>query len=191
MQTTKIIFDGQTVKQLAVQLCYPVRDDLDALWKYINLLSQEQTFLIFQGEEISLDDETAWLNARLDRITQKQSVMLLAFHDHTLIACAEVDMLSGVKRHIGDLGISVALSYRGRGVGELLMQKVIEAALAELPGLEVITLEVFGNNSVAMSLYKKLGFMEFGRIPGGIIHRAAYVDAVYMYRLRNSLDARN
>ena len=191
MQTPRIIFDGQTTKGLAVQLRYPVRDDLDALWKYINVLSKEQTFLIFQGEEISLEDETGWLNAKLDQIARKQSIMLLAFHADELIGCAEIDMLHGVKRHIGDFGISIAQPYRGRGVGELLMQNVIESAYVELPGLEIITLEVFGNNAVAMNLYQKLGFKEFGRIPGGIIHRAAYIDAVYMVRVRNPIDLPN
>ena len=185
MQPARVIFEGQTAKGLAVQLRYPVRDDLKALWEYINKLSQERTFLLFQGEEISYDDETAWLNNQLDQIARKQSVMLLASHDNMLIGCASIDMLHGVKRHTGGFAISVAQDYRGRGVGELLIQQVIEVALAELADLEIITLEVFGNNPVAISLYKKLGFNEFGRIPGGIIHREAHVDAVYMYRLRH------
>ena len=185
MQPSSMKFEGHTTKGLAVGLRPPIPSDLPALWAYINKLSKEQTFLLFQGEEISYEDETVWLDTQLDRIARKQSVMLLALHFEELIGCAGIDMLDGVKRHTGGFGISVAQEYRGRGVGELLMQRVIEEAFAELEGLEIITLEVFGNNPVGMNLYKKLGFTEFGRLPSGIIHRQDQVDAVYMYRHRN------
>ena len=185
MQPPKIAFEGFTPKGLAVKLRYPVPDDVNALWEYINQLSTEQTFILFQGEEIAIDDETAWLNDKLQSIAHKQSVMVLALYGLELIGVAEIDKLDHVNRHIGSLGISVAYNYRGRGVGELLMKIVIAEALLELAGLKIITLEVFGNNSVAQNLYGKLGFTEYGRIPGGIIHRDTPVDDVYMFRRCN------
>jgi ribosomal protein S18 acetylase RimI-like enzyme len=184
MQPHSTVFEGQTAKGLEIQLRYPTADDLSALWQYINLLSKEQTYLIFQGEEVSYDDEAAWLKSKLDHIASKQAVMLLAFHGNELIAASEVDLLRGIKRHTGSLGISVAQKYRGQGVGEVLIRHVISTSYEELSGLEIITLEVFGNNPIAINLYRKVGFTEFGRIPGGIIHRGSQVDAVYMYQYK-------
>ncbi|HVO71049.1 MAG TPA: GNAT family N-acetyltransferase [Aggregatilineaceae bacterium] len=178
----KIVFEGQTTKGLSVYLRYPTFDDLHALWEYINTLSQERTFLLVQGETISYDDETTWLKNQIEQIAHKQEVMIAALHGATLIGNTAIGLGRGVKRHVGTFGISVARDYRGQGVGELLARTVIDEAVAQLPGLQLIELEVFGNNPIAMSLYRKVGFVEYGRIPGGILHHGEPVDAVYMYR---------
>ena len=62
------------------------------------------------------------------------------------------------------------------------METVISKCIASLPRLKIITLSVFGNNTIAFELYKKLGFTEYGRLPGAILHREQFVDHVYMYR---------
>jgi hypothetical protein len=31
-------------------------------------------------------------------------------------------------------------------------------------------------------MYHKFGFVEYGRLPEGVLHHQAYVDTVYMYR---------
>ena len=56
--------------------------------------------------------------------------------------------------------IAVRSSWRGSGLGELLMIGGIEAAIAR--NSRVVTLEVRVSNSVAISLYKKYGFKKIG-----------------------------
>lgn len=51
-----------------------------------------------------------------------------------------------------------------------------------LDGLRLVQLHVFGNNELALRLYEKHGFIEFGRLPDGVLHRGEYVDGIYMYR---------
>lgn len=57
--------------------------------------------------------------------------------------------------------IAVAPSHRGRGLGELLLLTAIDVAF-ELGAIE-LTLEVRESNTVAQSMYSKLGFQVVGR----------------------------
>jgi L-phenylalanine/L-methionine N-acetyltransferase len=83
---------------------------------------------------------------------------------------------------VGALGMSVAQSYRGEGIGTLLLETVLKEAAAQFPHLRIIMLEVFSDNTLAIAMYQKFGFVKYGRLPEGILHNQAYVDTVYMYR---------
>jgi RimJ/RimL family protein N-acetyltransferase len=99
-----------------------------------------------------------------------------------LIGIAGIDMKDKTESHEGVFGISLAKDYRGEGIGKILMRLVLEEAESNLPPLRIITLGVFSNNSLAMEMYKKFGFKEYGRLPKGVLHRGEYVDHVYMYK---------
>jgi ribosomal protein S18 acetylase RimI-like enzyme len=177
------LFEGQTIKGAHVVLRYPERGDLRALWEFINSLSKEQTFLLVQGEEISLQDEEHYLTRQIDSIARNQAVQVLALSKGALIGNADISLLDGgSQQHVGGLGIAVSQEFRGQGIGRLLMETVISEATRHLPGLQMITLQVFGNNSTAIALYKSLGFTEYGRLPRGFKHRGKYVDDVYMVK---------
>lgn len=72
-------------------------------------------------------------------------------------------------RHSVDLGISVRSSHRGRGMGRLILAHAINWARS-IPELQLITLEVYADNTNAIALYQSLGFIESGRQPLGLIH---------------------
>ncbi len=69
------------------------------------------------------------------------------------------------------LNIAVSPDLQGEGMGEILLRWLIEEARKRES--EMIFLEVRLSNSVAQSLYQKLGFNEIGmrrdyyRVPGG------------------------
>jgi ribosomal-protein-alanine N-acetyltransferase len=58
------------------------------------------------------------------------------------------------------VAIAVRSAYRRRGLGELLLAKAIEVALANHQ--EVVTLEVRRSNQSAQSLYEKYRFLHVG-----------------------------
>jgi RimJ/RimL family protein N-acetyltransferase len=67
-----------------------------------------------------------------------------------------------VSRHgFGEFGMLVDRDWRGRGVGSALLQATVEWARGH--GLHKLCLEVFAQNSAAIALYRKYGFMEEGR----------------------------
>lgn len=68
----------------------------------------------------------------------------------------EVEKLS----HQSLFVIIVDEKYRGKGIGTLLIKELIR--LGKKRGVEILHLEVYDKNP-AVSLYKRLGFKEYGR----------------------------
>jgi len=61
------------------------------------------------------------------------------------------------------LNLAVHPDFRRRGIAQALTDRLIEHAREA--GIKRITLEVRPSNEAALSLYGKLGFSEYGRIP--------------------------
>lgn len=178
----KIVFEGLSKKGNKIVICCPTREDAQIFCDYINALSKEKTFVRFQGEEIKLEDEIKYLDTQLERIIKKQTVQLLVFCNNKLIGISGIDMKDKTESHEGVFGISIARGYREEGIGEKLMQTVLEEAVRSMPQLRIITLGVFGDNTLAKSIYEKFGFKEYGRLPNGSLHKEQYVDHIYMYK---------
>ena len=58
--------------------------------------------------------------------------------------------------------VAVGKAYQGRGVGRALTEALV--AKARTAGIEVLTLDVRGDNEAALTLYRSLGFNEYGRL---------------------------
>lgn len=90
-------------------------------------------------------------------------------------------------KHRAALGISIIQDYWNLGIGTILMNEVIEI-MTNL-GYEQLELDVMGNNERAISLYKKVGFIECGRLPHGIKFKdGRYCDLVTMVKVLKRLD---
>lgn len=179
----KIVFKGNSDKGKEMVIRYPTVEDLKKMWEYINEISKEKTFIRFQGEEVSLEGEEKFLSSELEKINKNQSVQLLVFHQDKLIGIAEIDMKDKIGRHQGVLGISILKDFRGEGIGSILMQCVLDEAKKNLSELEIVVLGVFANNSLAIEMYQKFGFVEYGKLPKGIKLEEGYVDHIYMYKV--------
>lgn len=160
---------------------YPNMSDATAMCDYINALSQEQTFIRFQGEKISLAEETMFLENTLAKIQQLGAVMLLGFLNNKLVAVSGIEMKDKTESHEGVLGISLSAAVRGQGIGKLLMELILKEA-ANIPDLLLVTLEVFSINQVAINLYQKCGFVKYGLLPGGVKYKDGFVDRLLMYK---------
>lgn len=153
--------------------------------RYINTLSTEQTFIRFQGEQISLEDEKTFLDKRLKAIENKEDVTLLAFYNGQLIGISGIEMKDKIERHLGVFGISVAKKFRGIGIGEELTRLTLLEAENKLAELKIVTLEVISSNINAQNLYKKLGFIQYGLLPKGNIYKGNLIDNMLMYKTLN------
>jgi RimJ/RimL family protein N-acetyltransferase len=182
MHEERVVFEGQSAKGLPLLLRYPISSDVEAMRDFINTLSRERTFIVFQGEQLSLEEEQQYVARKLEQIARNEAIQLLAFSEEKLIGSSDITLSSGVDAHVGAFGLVIADGFRGQGIGKLLMESVVSEAIANLPRLKIITLGVFGNNAIAIDLYEKLGFTEYGRLPGAVLHREQFVDHVYMYR---------
>ena len=62
--------------------------------------------------------------------------------------------------HVADLGLMVAASHRGRGIGRVLLEQAV--AWARDAGVRKIELHVFPWNDPAIRLYERFGFRREG-----------------------------
>nr|MBA3347059.1 GNAT family N-acetyltransferase [Actinomycetota bacterium] len=84
--------------------------------------------------------------------------------------------------HVADLGLMVAVTHRGRGIGRLLLDQA--AAWARDAGVRKLELHVFPWNEPAIRLYERFGFEREGVRREHYRRDGAYVDAILMaYRV--------
>lgn len=177
----KIVFKGAANDGTPYLIRSPKRTDLQELWRYINEISQEKTYISLQGEEISLKEERAFLNSALQKIKTNQSVFLVVESGNKIVGIAEVTKKGRAEKHTGVFGITLAKNYRSKGIGKKLMQLVIEESKKKLEGLRIIRLVCFAENNTACKLYVSLGFKEYGRLPGGLLYKGEPSDELMMY----------
>ncbi|WP_349730236.1 GNAT family N-acetyltransferase [Peribacillus frigoritolerans] len=85
--------------------------------------------------------------------------------------------------HKGSFGMMIRKNYRGKGMGKELLKALLEWAEAN-PFIEKVSLGVFSTNQRAISLYKKMGFVEEGRkIKEFKMSEREYVDDIIMYKM--------
>ena len=88
------------------------------------------------------------------------------------------------RRHAAYLGMAVRDDYQGKGIGKRLMEAVLEIADRWLD-LERIELHVFADNTPAIHLYEKFGFVKEGTMTRFAFRNGEYVDGIAMARLRD------
>jgi RimJ/RimL family protein N-acetyltransferase len=182
MTTTNkpIIFKGKSKKGTDIVIRYPQMSDLKELWKYINKLSEEKTYIIYQGEKISLKEEKDWLEKSLVSIKKRQEVGLSIFAGSKVIGICGIRLGQRLQKHIGNLGVSIDKEYRGEGLGKLLMAETLKEAKKKLGGLKIVILGVFEENKTAQNLYLKLGFKEYGRLSKALAYKGKYTGEILM-----------
>ena len=84
--------------------------------------------------------------------------------------------------HVADVGLMVAKSHRGQGVGRALLAGAVR--WAEDAGVEKLELHVFPHNEAAIRLYEQFGFEREGYRTRHYRRGGEYVDAILMaYRV--------
>lgn len=110
--------------------------------------------------------------------------LLSAYVDQKLVGnahCYGIGNQIKIKHRAG-CGISILKDYWNLGIGTVLMNEIIEILTNQ--GYEQLELDVMGNNERAISLYKKMGFIECGRLPHGIrFIDGRYTDLVSMVKV--------
>lgn len=82
--------------------------------------------------------------------------------------------------HGGEFGVSVAKDYCGQGVARRLLEQLL--IWAEARGFKRVDLRVFSNNTNALRLYERLGFVKEGCQKEAVRVGNSFVDLLYMTR---------
>ncbi len=176
----RIVTEGTTKNGTPYTIRYPEIADVESAWRYINRLSKERTFVRVQGEEVTLEEEQKFITKLIEKVEVGKAAALFLIVNGEVHGLCNIEMQDKTESHIAKLGLGVDAASRGQGFGRLLMETTIDEA-KKLEGLQKIILTVKAPNSLAKSLYEKLGFVEFGMLPKGTRHQGELVDSHHMY----------
>ena len=150
------------------------------VFEVFNLTHGETDFLLSYSDENSYnaEEEAAFLDGKTN---SDNEIEILALVDGKIVGMAGIESV-GAKhkvRHRAEFGISIAKDYWGLGLGRALTSACIQCAKAA--GYIQMELDVVADNERAMSMYKSLGFTEYGRNPKGFNSRfCGFQELVYM-----------
>ena len=136
---------------------------------YIPKLEEEIKLTIAQEEE--------WINSFLEN---ENSLLLVAEYENRLIG--NIDLTGNqrkVMEHTALIGMGILKDWRNSGLGTALISAIINWAKAN-PILELIWLQVYTENTLGLSLYRKMGFIENGIIKDFFKQDNRYFDNLTM-----------
>jgi putative acetyltransferase len=165
------------VKDMLVRVCSP--SDADAFTECF--LDPSVYWGTFQ---LPYPPKELW-RGRLKAQSTEPRHMMVAEIDGKVVGNLALHGFSNPRRaHIWWLGIGVHRQYQGAGVGHQLMATAMEFADQWLAARR-IELTVYVDNTRAIKLYERHGFVLEGRNRCSAFRDGAYVDAFMMGRLRN------
>ena len=156
--------------------------DGPAVYEVFNLTHAQTDYLLSYPEENTFDPEQ---EARFleEKAENPREIELIAVVDGKTVGTAGIEAV-GKKfkvKHRAEFGISVLQEYWGLGLGRALAEACIQCA--RNAGYDQLELTVVADNRRAVSLYRSLGFEEFGRNPQGFRSKTSgYQELVYMMR---------
>lgn len=180
MKTGAIIREFATKDGHRVVLRTPKWEDLDDLLEFINSLIEERADII-RAEKVSREEEIEWLSKVFSRQERGEMFCLVAEINGHVVANSEIIKGIGYAKHVGVIAISVKKGFRDLGIGTEMIKSLVEQA--NKWSLKVLTLSVFATNERAIHVYKKLGFIETGRIPRKFFKDGKYIDEIIMTKL--------
>ena len=158
------VFDPRTIelkdgRQIVIR---SARDsDVPAVFLLFKLLFQDGEGMIGEADEgpQTEDEVHAWMRVHLDG---PSNILLLADFEGTI--AGSIDFTVGKRRrtaHWGTFAMGVRPGWRGCGVGDALLTCLLDWATS-MPEIEKVTLAVRADNSRAIALYQKHGFVLSG-----------------------------
>ena len=154
--------------------------DSQAVLDNFNLTHGETDYLLSYPDENTFDAEKEKQYLK-EKLKSPNEVEIVAIIDDTVVGTAGIDAVGSryKVRHRAEFGISIARKYWGLGIGQALTFACIECA--KIAGYTQLELEVVADNTRAIAMYQKAGFVEYGRNPKGFQSRTAgFQEIVYM-----------
>ena len=110
-------------------------------------------------------------------------IEVIALMEGKIVGTAGIDAVGAFYklRHRAEFGVNILKEYWGLGIGRALMEACIQCAREA--GYAQLELSVVAENTRAIALYQKAGFVEFGRNPRGFRSRTAGFQEIVFMRL--------
>ncbi len=150
-----------------------------------NMFAENLSTLVPRGHTPTIDQASAYLA----RHAAGDSAVFIAEISNTIVGSIA---LTGFARpqlnHAVCVGLNVASSFRGQGIGRSLLSHALQWA-AHSTNIERVELEVIENNSTAIHLYEQHGFEREGIKRKAVKKPSGYFDMhIYGLLLKNFKD---
>lgn len=157
-------------------------DDARAVLDIFTLTHGQTDFLASYPDEVSftLEQEQDFL---VGKEKSERDVYIVAEIDGKIVGSAgNIGLGKSEKtKHRASFGISVDKSYWGIGIGRAMTIACIECA--KVAGYSQLELDVVADNKAAISLYRSVGFVEYGRNPKAFLSRFSGWQETILMRL--------
>ncbi len=141
-------------------------------------IAQRPGMLVSKPNELT----DAQFQATIEKLSQRNDGQYLVAEENGNIVghAVLVPLHLAAISHVANLTLVVNEGWQGKGIGTLLLQHLIDWAKSSST-IEKIELSVRASNARAIGLYKKMGFVEEGRLKNRIkIGAREYIDDVLM-----------
>lgn len=157
-------------------------EDAQILIDFLRVTCGETRYLMKEPEEVNLtiEQEISFIDGHNN---SEQNLLILAFVDGEYAGNCSFEAKTSSKRCMHRVGMGIALyqKYIGKGLGYILINKLIK--VAKDCGFEQIELDVLEGNERAINLYTKVGFKEYGRFPNADKYKdGTYADTIWMMK---------
>lgn len=139
----------------------------------------ENTLAIWMEQKVDEAERHNWWRKRCEQ----NFPVLVADEGGECLGYASFGTFRGYEgyRHSAELSIYVKKSARGKGVGKLLMQALIEKA--QNRKIHALIGAIEANNLASIKLHQQFGFVETARMPEVGIKRGKWLDLVFMQKI--------
>lgn len=154
-------------------------EDAEKIVSFYNFVGGETSYLSFEKDEYPMDVKEQ-ISSIKSLEGNKTNIMLLAMDGDEIAGIATINSSHKIKaRHEGELGIVVAKKYQGKGIGSELITRLID--WAKNNGVTTrIRLDTRADNTLAVSLYLKFGFIVEGCCKNSTLLDGKYYDLYIM-----------
>ena len=160
-------------------------EDGKDLLEVFNLTHEQTDYLLTYPDEntFTVEEEEKYLKEKTESDSE---IEIIAIVDGKLVGSAGIESLGSKDKvkHRADFGISIDKAYWGQGIGKALVAGCIECA--KKAGYSQLELQAVAENEKALNLYRKFGFVEYGRNPRGFNSRYTGYQELILMRLELS-----
>ena len=124
------------------------------------------------------DERRQWMAARSER-----HPVIVAEHDGEVVGWGSLNVFNArpAYRYVADFSVYVERAWRGKGVGRVLLERLVE--LGRQLGYHKLVLSAFPFNTAGVALYERLGFRTVGIYKEQGLLDGQWVDTIIMERL--------
>jgi phosphinothricin acetyltransferase len=143
----------------------------------------EDRLATLETELRTADERRQWLKARSPRHPVIVAETAEPEASPAPIGWASLNVFNAREcyRHVADISVYVERAWRGKGVGRVLLARLVE--LGRGHGFRKLVLSAFPFNQAGVALYEKLGFRTVGIYQEQGLLDGTWVDTIIMERL--------